>query len=96
MSMNRNATLLLSKDQIMEIKYLEIKDNPEYWNLCPSDPEVRKAEDKAIAREATKAGIREGIRRSCEEMKRLKMIPDYNLDRFVEYLEEIESKEDLR
>ena len=45
-----------------------------------------------------KSGVKEGIRRTCEvrgiqkEMKRLDMIPDYDLDRFVEYLEEMEQR----
>ena len=41
---------------------------------------------------AFKVGIREGIRRACEDMKRRGSISDYNLDRFVEYLEEKEQQ----
>lgn len=48
---------LLNKDQLEEIKYLEIRDNPDYHDLRLL--EKRDVEDKAIVRSQAKVTLEE-------------------------------------
>ena len=60
---------VLNKDRIEEIKYLEIRDNPEYHDLRLQ--EKRDVEDRAIAKAQAKvsfpAGVREGEQQMLEK-----------------------------
>lgn len=50
---------ILDKDQLEEIKYLEIRDNPEYRDLRLL--EKRDVEDKAIIRAQARFTLREDV-----------------------------------
>lgn len=61
---------IMTKDQIEEVKYLEIKDNPEYRGFLSS--ERREVEDKAIARRQAEISFKAGIKEVVEWLKSYK------------------------